>query len=80
METCTLRMIGAYAGSFDLLIVVSKVSLVTTNGPSLGDRGWQCINKPIRRVSHVSVGVAFVHSHTQTSGLCHRHPDHASSS
>lgn len=43
METCTLRMIGAYAGSFDLLIVVSKVSLVTTNGPSLGDRGWQCI-------------------------------------
>ena len=36
MKTCTLRLIDAHAGSFDLLVVVLQILLViTTNGASL---------------------------------------------
>ena len=34
MKRCTLRLIGAYVGSFDLLVVVLQILQVTRNGAS----------------------------------------------
>ena len=34
MKTCTLRLIDAYAGNLDLLVVVLWVLVLTTNGAS----------------------------------------------